>query len=222
MLEIASELDGVRLGVLEAAPVRVAPASPELARELAAVCRGLERRLGVEDVAELEPVRSVRAMFRAWGVDPSRYRPSSEALLRRIVQGKGLALVSNVVDLVNLGSIEMGWPYGAYDRAALQPPVTFRLGRPGETYQGLGKRVWHLAGQPVLADALGPFGSPISDSTRTRVTELARSLLVVIFAPEAGEFLGQGLTRALGELAVRLRKWAGVERIDVTGLALAP
>jgi DNA/RNA-binding domain of Phe-tRNA-synthetase-like protein len=217
MLEIEIKLDGVRLGVLEAAPVRVEPGSPDLAREVGAVCRDLERRLRVQDVAELEPLRNVRAMFRAWGVDASRYRPSAEALLRRIVQGKGLDLIANVVDIVNLGSIETGWPFGGYDRAAIHPPVSFRLGLPGETYEGIGKRVWHLADRPVLADALGPFGSPISDSTRTMVTEGAHSLLVVIFAPAAAESTGQGLPGALAELALRLQTWAGVERLE-TGM----
>ena len=127
----------------------------------------------VESLAEAPAVRAVRAMFREWGMDPSKYRPSSEALLRRVVQGKGLYRVSNAVDICNLGSIETGWPYGCYDRARIGPPIVLRHGAPGEMYEGIGKN-WHLDGRPVLADPDGPFGSPISDSTRSMITESAR------------------------------------------------
>jgi DNA/RNA-binding domain of Phe-tRNA-synthetase-like protein len=216
MLAVHRELDHVTLGVLEAAPARVEPASPELVRELATACNTLRRRLSLEDVAAQTSVRSVRAMFRSWGVDPSRYRPSGEALLRRVVQGKGLYQVSNVVDIANLGSVETGWPFGCYDREVIEAPVCFRLGRSGETYQGIGKRAWHLAGQPVLADAAGPFGSPISDSVRTMVSDETCSVLVVIFAPGAAEFVGEGLAAALAQLTVRLRKWAGVECVAIS------
>jgi len=129
-MEIAIEIPGVKLGVLEAEELHVELSIPELARELQMVCERLRRELTLERVAELESIRGVRAMFRAWGVDASRYRPSAEALLRRVVQGKGLYRVSNVVDINNLGSVETGWPYGSYDRRALEPPVVLRLGRP--------------------------------------------------------------------------------------------
>src|SRR5713226_6971207 len=117
-VELAIEISDVQLGVIEASGAHVAPASAELVKEIQVTCDRLRGELTVEQVAELRAVRAVRAMFRAWGVDPSRYRPSSEALLRRVVQGKGLYFISNVVDISNLGSIESGWPYGTYNRAA--------------------------------------------------------------------------------------------------------
>ena len=209
MLGIAIELPDVRLGVVEAEAVRVEPTSPELAREVDEVCSRLRHELTVEAVGNLPSVRSVRAMFHAWGVDPSRYRPSSEALLRRVVQGKGLYPVSNIVDINNLGSIETGWSYGSYDLAAVTPPVAFRLGREGEAYEGIGKQTRHLARRPVLADAAGPFGSPISDSTRTMITEATRAVLTVIFAPaDAAE---AAVERAVAIHAERLRRWAGAQ-----------
>ncbi len=122
-------------------------------------------------------------MFREWGMDPSKYRPSSEALLRRVVQGKGLYRVSNVVDIGNLGSIETGWPFGCYDRSRIQQPIEFRHGVAGESYEGIGKQTWHLQGRPLLADSQGPFGSPISDSTRSMITESAQDILIVLYVP---------------------------------------
>ena len=206
-MEIRIELPGVKLGVVEADDVEVALVSSELVEEMDSICERLRREVTVEQVAELEPVRAVRAMFRAWGVDPARYRPSAEALLRRVAQGKGLYRVSNVVDANNLGSIETGWPYGCYNRAVLAPPITFRAGVRGERYEGIGKQTWHLEGRPVLADAAGPFGSPISDSTRTMITEETRQLLAVIYAPAGAP--DTVLEQALGRLARRFERTAG-------------
>ncbi len=212
---ITIEIPSVQLGVIEAEQVRVAPSGEELAREMDAVCGRLRGELTVEQVAELESIRGVRAMFRAWGVDPTRYRPSAEALLRRVVQGKGLYRVSNVVDISNLGSIETGWPYGTYDRAAILPPITLRLGLPGEKYEGIGKHTWHLEGRPVLADHQGPFGSPISDSVRTMIIEAAATALTVIYAPAGAS--RSALERAIEQQARRLERLAGA-RVAATSI----
>jgi len=207
MMEIKIELPDVKLGVVEADGVRVAPADAALAELMDSVCERKQCEFTVETLAEAEPTRAVRAMFRAWGVDPSKYRPSSEALLRRVVQGKGLYRVLNVVDVGNIGSIETGWPYGCYDRSRLRPPVIFREGATSETYEGIGKRTWHLAGRPVLADADGPFGSPISDSTRSMITESARFVLAIIYAPSSAA--NSTVEAALSRLCERLSQFAG-------------
>lgn len=211
-MEIKIELPGVKLALLEADDVRVAPADDRLAHLLEDVCNRKLREFTVETLADAEPTRAVRAMFRAWDMDPSKYRPSSEALLRRVVQGKGLYPVSNVVDIGNTISIETGWPLGCYDRAKIRPPIVFRHGTAEERYEGIGKRVWHLEGRPVLADPDGPFGSPISDSTRSMVTESARDILVVIYVPSGAPTasiesvlvrLGERLTELAGAAVVR-------------------
>jgi len=212
MIPVSISLASVRLGLLEAAEVRAEPATPALTEELVSVADKLAETLTVEAVAEMESVRAVRAMFRVWGLDPSKYRPSSEALLRRLAQGKGLYQISNIVDIVNLGQIETGWPYGCYDRDRVHPPVTLRLGERGEKYEGIGRRVWHLDGRPVLADREGPFGSPISDSTRTMVTPETRSLVVTIFAPATAP--DHAIHQALARTAERLERWASAEGIQ--------
>jgi DNA/RNA-binding domain of Phe-tRNA-synthetase-like protein len=206
-MEIKIELPDVKLAVVEADGVQVAPAGEDLARLMDEVCGRKVREFTVETLAEAEPIRAVRAMFRAWDMDPSKYRPSSEALLRRVVQGKGLYRVSNVVDVGNLISIETGWPLGCYDRARIRPPVVLRHGTSGESYEGIGKRTWHLQGRPVLADPDGPFGSPISDSTRSMITESAHDVLIVIYVPAGSPDASiQSVTSRLGE---RLTEFAG-------------
>lgn len=204
--EIRVELRAVKLGVLEAEEIVVTLRDENLARTTDSVCEGRRGAFTLESLAESAPVRGVREMFRRWGVDPSKYRPSSEALLRRVIQGKGLYRVSNLVDIGNLGSIETGWPYGCYDRAKIHPPIAFRHGLPGETYEGIGKRIWHLEGRPVLADAQGPFGSPISDSTRSMITEAASKALVVVYVPVTVE--NSSVETALETLAERLSEYA--------------
>jgi DNA/RNA-binding domain of Phe-tRNA-synthetase-like protein len=182
-VEINIKLPAVKLGTIEADAVRVAPSDQALAQLMDEVCERKRREFTLESLADSKPVRDVRAMFREWGMDPSKYRPASEALLRRVVQGKGLYRVSNVVDIGNLGSIETGWPFGCYDRSRIQQSIEFRHGVAGESYEGIGKQTWHLQGRPLLADSQGPFGSPISDSTRSMITESARDILIVLYAP---------------------------------------
>ena len=205
-MEIMIALPGVKLGVVAADDVRVRLLDPGLGKSMDEVCARKQREFTVESLAEAEPVRRVRAMFREWGMDPSKYRPSSEALLRRVVQGKGLYRVSNVVDVGNLGSIETGWPYGCYDRSKINPPVSLRHGAAGERYEGIGKQIWHLEGRPVLADPQGPFGSPISDSTRSMITEAASKILIVIYTPACASDVS--LNAAITRLQDRLTQYA--------------
>jgi DNA/RNA-binding domain of Phe-tRNA-synthetase-like protein len=205
-MEIRIHLPAVKLGIVEADDVKVTLVNLELQRVLDAVCARKRKEFTIESLAQSEPVRAVRAMFREWGLDPSKYRPSSEALLRRVLQGKGLYRVSNIVDIGNLGSLETGWPYGCYDRSSIHPPVEFRRGAAGERYERVGKETWHLEGRPVLVSAEGPFGSPISDSTRTMIRESTREVLVVIYAPAAAP--PEALPDALAQLCGRLSQFA--------------
>jgi DNA/RNA-binding domain of Phe-tRNA-synthetase-like protein len=208
-IAVCIELDGVKLGVLEIDSVGVGPSNSALDKEIRRLCEQIYQTTTLERVCERESVRAVRTMFRSWGIDPARYRPSSEALLRRVAQGKGLYRISNVVDAGNLGSLETGWPYGIYDRALLSSPVIFRAGRLSESYEGVGKQTWHLAGRPVLADEQGAFGSPISDSTRTMVKETTRELLAIVYAPSVAadaevkaalQTLGKRITQTGGSI----------------------
>jgi DNA/RNA-binding domain of Phe-tRNA-synthetase-like protein len=206
-VEINIKLPGVKLGTIEADAVRVAPADQALAQLMDEVCERKRLEFTLESLADSKPVRDVRAMFREWGMDPSKYRPSSEALLRRVVQGKGLYRVSNVVDIGNLGSIETGWPFGCYDRSRIQQPIELRHGIAGESYEGIGKQTWHLQGRPLLADSQGPFGSPISDSTRSMITESAKDILIVLYVP-AG-VVDASLEVAIKRVIERLTLFAG-------------
>jgi DNA/RNA-binding domain of Phe-tRNA-synthetase-like protein len=130
-------------------------------------------------------IAAVRAMYKRIGLDPTKTRPSSEALLRRVRRGQELPRINNVVDVVNWCSLESQLPFGLYDADRIQGQVELRLGREGEEYAGIRKDTVHLAGRLTLADDLGPFGNPTSDSARTMVTEATVRVMVVVFAPES-------------------------------------
>ncbi len=127
--------------------------------------------------------QAVREMYRRIGLDPTKTRPSNEALLRRVRRGDLFPRVNSLVDAVNLCSLQCQLPYGVYDRAALSGEITMRLGHDGERYAGIRKDDVHVARRVTVADAAGPFGNPTSDSARAMVTTATRDALVVIYAP---------------------------------------
>jgi DNA/RNA-binding domain of Phe-tRNA-synthetase-like protein len=126
---------------------------------------------------------SVRTMYKRIGLDPTKTRPSSEALLRRVRKGDTLPRINSLVDVCNWCSVEFQLPYGLYDAAQIEGGITLRLGTEGESYPGIRKDDVHVGGRMTLADARGPFGNPTSDSARTMVTTATERAIVVVFAP---------------------------------------
>lgn len=162
---------------------------------------------------QINTIVSIAAMRRAYknlGKDPSRYRGSAEALLRRVLSGKGLYQVNTVVDINNLVSLESVLPMGSYDTANLEPPIELRVGRAGEIYKGIGKDQINIENLPVFADARGAFGSPTSDSERAMIRLETEHLLIVIFSFAGADGLDMWTSRA-SEL---LRKYAGADRVE--------
>jgi len=133
-------------------------------------------------VLESAAILATRAAYKALGKDPARYRGSAEALLRRVIAGKELPRINNVVDVINYVSVESRLPVGLYDLAHVQGEIVFRAGRAGETYKGIGKYDLNLEGLPVFCDAVGPHGSPTSDSERTMVTEATQQVAAIIIS----------------------------------------
>jgi DNA/RNA-binding domain of Phe-tRNA-synthetase-like protein len=128
-------------------------------------------------------VTSVRTMYKRVGLDPTKTRPSSEALLRRVRKGDTLPRINSMVDVCNWCSLEFQLPYGLYDADKIDGDVELRIGREGESYAGIRKDDVHVSGRITLADQLGPFGNPTSDSARTMVTTATTRALLVVFAP---------------------------------------
>src|SRR6202521_658944 len=127
-------------------------------------------------------VEATRMAYKALGKDPARYRGSAEALMRRVVAGKGLPQINAVVDVINLGSVGRRLPIGLYDLAHVTGEIVFRAGLAGETYKGIGKYDLNLEGLPLFADAAGPHGSATSDSERTMGRAETKKVLTVIIS----------------------------------------
>ena len=163
--------------------MRVGPAGDALQAEIAALCARMAGAHAGRPPGEIEGLAPARRLYRAFGIDPTSTRPSSEALLRRILQGKPFPSINSAVEVCNLCSTSFLLPIGLYDAAKIDGGVTLRQGEPGESYPGIRKDSVNVAGRPVLVDDLGPFGNPTSDSLRTCVTEATASLFMVIFAP---------------------------------------
>lgn len=160
---------------------------------------------------ESSKILATRTGYKALGKDPARYRGSAEALLRRILGGKGFPQVNTVVDIINLVSVESRLPIGLYDLAHVKGDIVFRAGRAGETYKGIGKYDLNLEGLPVFCDEAGPHGSPTSDSERTMVTPATTHVAAILVSFGGTE----GLESAGERMSGLLQKYAEGREIRV-------
>ena len=155
----------------------------------------------------IEGLAPARQLYRACGVDPTRTRPSSEALLRRAVAGKPFPAISNAVDLCNLCAVEFLLPIGLYDADRIEGAITLRRGAPGDAYPGIRKDTVNLEGRLALYDSTGPFGNPTSDSERTMVRPETTRALVTVYAP--ARYATPRLERVLDDTMATLTRYCG-------------
>lgn len=207
--ELKRVLPELALGCV-CAQVKVDQHSQALWEEINRHLAQLARNHKPDAVNSIAQIAAMRNAYKALGKDPSRYRGSAEALLRRVLSGKGLYQVNSVVDINNLVSLESFLPAGSYDLGNVAPPIELRIGRPGETYKGIGKDEINIENLPVFADAKGPFGSPTSDSERAMIRPETSQLLMVIFSFAGAEGLEHWINRA-SDLLQRYASAANME-----------
>src|ERR1700694_5940215 len=181
------------------AQVQAAASPVALITELNNCEQAILRLLEPRSVLDSPQILATRAAYKALGKDPARYRGSAEALLRRAIAGKSVPRINAVVDIINLVSVESRLPIGLYDLAHVSGDILFRIRRAGETYKGIGKYDLNLEGIPIFCDALGPHGSPTSDSERTMVTSETKQVLAIIISFGGKEGL-ERVTERLGRL----------------------
>jgi DNA/RNA-binding domain of Phe-tRNA-synthetase-like protein len=214
-LQLASALaDRVRLAALSAGGLLVRAHDPRVWTEVDRVAAAHRARWAGRAPGDIPNLQAGRELYRRTGVDPTKLRPSSEALLRRVLRGEALYRVNSLVDTCNLCSLEFLLPIGLYDRDHVQGAVTVRLGRGGEAYESLGKGVYAVEGRLALFDEEGPFGSPTNDSRRTAITEATTACLMVIFAPAS--YQPERLRQHAAHAAGRLRQFAGADQVAET------
>lgn len=169
------------VGAFVKAQVQNTVHSDELWHEIDGLCAAYRAELTTETLKLMPPIEATRRVYRAFGKDPSRYRPAAEALIRRCLQGKSLYEVDTLVDLTNLASMRYGYSLGAFDLDRIVGQrLTLGIGRAGEPYEGIGRGMLNIEGLPVYRDNVGGIGTPTSDNERTKVSLETSHLLVLI------------------------------------------
>lgn len=141
----------------------------------------------VDEISKIPAILKAREAYKALGKDPSRYRLSAEALLRRVLQGKGLYKVNNAIDILNIISIRSGISIGGYDADKIRGDIGLSKAGENIAYIAIGRGLLNIENLPVLFDSAGFFGNPTSDSERTCVTEETRNFVMVFFNFEGSE-----------------------------------
>ena len=179
----------------------------ELWKEIHAIGERFRTELTTETLKDVSGIAATRRIYRACGKDPSRYRPASEALIRRILQGKKLYQIDTLVDLINLASIVYGYSIGGFDADKMVgEQLTLGIGKADEPYEGIGRGVINIEGLPVYRDEIGGVGTPTSDHERTKITAQTTHLLVLINGYDGKEDSVRANALYIQEL---LRKYAG-------------
>lgn len=133
------------------------------------------------DINTRPAIAATRAAYKRFGKEPNRYRPSAEALCRRMVKGLDLYRSLSVIDLINLLSVMTGHSIGGFDASKVEGScITFGVGREGEPYEAIGRGPLNIAGLPIWRDAAGGIGTPTSDNDRTKLSAETGRLLMTI------------------------------------------
>ena len=180
---IKEKIRGIKFGLLLAENVKVLQNDPRFEKELTDLAEELKNKFTDHRPSEDDTVSHVRRMYRRIGWEPTQYRPSSEALVRRLLKNKGLYRINNLVDYGNLVSARYHISMGLYDTDKINGQPVFDVGHEGESYQGISKDSIRAEGKLILRDDTGIFGNPTADSMRTAITAQTKSALAIFFCP---------------------------------------
>ena len=172
----------IKLGVIQFSQVQVVPKIEAIVQEMESLCSEFKKKYHSPADA-MEQLSVSRSLYRKIGLDPTKNRPSSEALLRRVLKGNSLYQVNSIVDICNLCSLKFLLSLGLYDIDKIEGNIILRLGKQGEGYEGIRKEYVNVAGKFAMADDLGPFGNPSADSARTMINESTTKVLFTVFVP---------------------------------------
>jgi len=199
----------IRLGVIQS-DIKYQKENHFLWQEIEKKTCQIRSSLSQEQIVNLPVIRHTRQAYLSMGKEPARYRCSAEALLRRIIKGKNLYRINNVVDSINFISLSSYFSIGCYDVNQLTEPLIFDIGETGETYHAIGRGRMNIENLPVFRDKISPFGSPTSDSERSMITEKTSTIIIVII-----DFNGKDpLDEALDKTLACLKQYAGARQLN--------
>jgi DNA/RNA-binding domain of Phe-tRNA-synthetase-like protein len=185
----------IRLGCIQC-EVRIAPSGDPIKKLSNEIISKIQQELTIDTVSQKPTIKATKEAYRILGKDPSRYRPSAEALTRRVVSSKGIYEINNIVDILNLVSLDSGFSIGGYDAEKIQGKIEFGIGKPDEPYEAIGRGELNIENLPLFRDELGAFGSPTSDSLRTMVTEKTTVFLMVIIDFDSSDTFAEAMRKS--------------------------
>ena len=194
--ELIDKIPEIQLGCFSCT-TRIKPSDNNIKLLSKEIISQIQSELTIEKISQIPTIKSTKDGYRKLGKDPSRYRPSAEALTRRIVNGKDLYWINNIVDLLNLISLESGFSIGGYDLDKIDGNVEFGIGNEHEPYNAIGRGELNIESLPIFRDEQGAFGSPTSDTTRTMVTDTTNNFLMVIIDFDQHKRLADTLNRSV-------------------------
>jgi DNA/RNA-binding domain of Phe-tRNA-synthetase-like protein len=166
----------------------------------------------LEDINKRPTIAATRSISKSLGKDPNRYRPSAEALCRRIIRDIPIYKVSTLVDVINLVSIRSGFSIGGFDADLIQGDVKLDAGTVSDDFEAIGRGKLNVEGLPLYKDQVGGIGTPTSDNERTKLSPDTTQLLVVING-YSGE---DGLLEAANHCIQLLKKYAALGKYEVS------
>ena len=180
---IQDKIPGLKLGLLEARHVEISKKSILVDEQYIQLEEFIKNKFADNLPSSNETVSGVRRMYRKIGWEPTKYRPSSEAMIRRFLKEKGLYHINNFVDLGNVASTKYHLPMGLYDLDKIDGNIIVDVGKEDEIYQGISKELIHAFGKMILRDETGIFVNPTADSKRTCLDEKTKNILAIFFTP---------------------------------------
>jgi DNA/RNA-binding domain of Phe-tRNA-synthetase-like protein len=180
---IQNKIPLFKLGILQGENLKVIKYSENVTRLFAELEEEVKEKFKNQPPSSNKIISAVRRMYRRIGWEPTQYRPSSEAMIRRFLKDKGLYRINNLVDMGNIASTRFHLPMGLYDRDQIKGIIQVDVGKEEETYQGISKNLIHATGKLVLRDDAGIFGNPTADSFRTSIQSSTKNVLALFFTP---------------------------------------
>jgi DNA/RNA-binding domain of Phe-tRNA-synthetase-like protein len=180
---VQTKIPGLKIGILTCSGFEVRKESDFVKKQFIQLEFSIKDKFSNKAPSTDLIVSAVRRMYRRIGWEPTQYRPSSEAMIRRFLKDKGLYRINNAVDLGNVASTRFHLPMGLYDTDRISGPISVDVGRKEEKYQGISKDVIHAEGKLVLRDEEGIFGNPTADSVRTSIQPDTKNISALFFTP---------------------------------------
>ncbi|MDR1517208.1 MAG: hypothetical protein LBS52_03770 [Dysgonamonadaceae bacterium] len=183
----------------------------DLWQEIDSAIVDFRSRKQLEDINKHPVIFATRQTYKKLGKDPNRYRPSAEALCRRILHDRDLYRINTLVDAINLISIKTGYSIGGFDADKVRGGIALGVGRAGEVFNAIGRGLLNIEGLPVYRDEAGGIGTPTSDEERTKISIGTSRLLMIINGYSGREGLPEAVDFSVG----LLKRYAGGKNFEV-------